>query len=617
MGSEPTALELALAAIEDAWSEVRDGVFVAVSLGQPVARLPQLNESAAIASASRAQAVLERIRQISTDALPADVANTLALARATMHRRAHSGRWWWVVFDPMEIGFWALYAPTAYGGGFLLNQVNRLMASAPLAQPGDIDRYLGLIEDYARVVRQLDERTRGQAERGIHLPRVQLEQAVRLVQGLWDGAAAVLVRGDDKVVRERIRARVTAVVDPAFDAMHAWLADPQRLKDAGNAVGMSELPDGREVYAELVAQHLTCDVAAEEVHDLGHKRLMRIRADMQAIADELGEPDARAVLSRMASDPGWRADSPEGVAAHFERYIARMAVRVDDVFHFQPQAGYGVAPLPESLSAGMTFGFYDKPGGEQPQGRYLFHAENLQRQHLANVAALTFHELVPGHHTHFATQLENACLHPLRKNALLNAFNEGWAEYAATLAGELGLYREPEERFGHLLMDAFLTTRLVVDTGMNAMGWSLGQARDFMRAHAFISEAEILTESVRYSCDIPGQALAYKFGESFLLRQRELMRDALADRFDIRDFHDVVLRPGGLPLTEVSANVSRAIAASAASAAGSSLAPDSGREGVEHQSALPPHLAPGPDHHQQAHAPHGVLDRHGGPEVAE
>jgi uncharacterized protein (DUF885 family) len=110
-------------------------------------------------------------------------------------------------------------------------------------------------------------------------------------------------------------------------------------------------------------------------------------------------------------------------------------------------------------------------------------------------------------------------------------------------------------------MDAFLTTRLVVDTGMNALGWSLDRARDFMRENAFVSEAEVLSESVRYSCDIPGQSLGYKMGQPFLLQQRERMRAALGDAFDIRDFHDVVLRPGSLPLSEVAANVDRAIAA--------------------------------------------------------
>ncbi|MDB5579303.1 MAG: hypothetical protein JWR80_4479, partial [Bradyrhizobium sp.] len=119
----------------------------------------------------------------------------------------------------------------------------------------------------------------------------------------------------------------------------------------------------------------------------------------------------------------------------------------------------------------------------------------------------------------------------------------------------------PEERFGRLMMDAFLTTRLVVDTGMNAFGWSLEKARDYMRSTSFMPETEIRSESIRYSCDLPGQSLAYKLGDTFLLRERERMKTALGDRFDIRDFHDAVLRPGALPLPLVGENVDRAIEA--------------------------------------------------------
>ena len=136
----------------------------------------------------------------------------------------------------------------------------------------------------------------------------------------------------------------------------------------------------------------------------------------------------------------------------------------------------------------------------------------------------------------------------MRRKSFVNAYNEGWAEYAATLAGEMGMYPEPEERFGRLMMDAFLTCRLVVDSGMNALGWTLEQARDYLRENSFMPEKEIRSETVRYSCDIPGQALAYKLGDTALYEMREAMRTALGNRFDIRDFHDAVLKPGALPL---------------------------------------------------------------------
>jgi uncharacterized protein (DUF885 family) len=155
-------------------------------------------------------------------------------------------------------------------------------------------------------------------------------------------------------------------------------------------------------------------------------------------------------------------------------------------------------------------------------------------------------------------QNESASLHPFHRFSFVNAFNEGWAEYAATLAGEIGMYEEPEERYGRMVMDAFLSCRLIVDTGMNALGWSLEQAREYMRHHSGMAEAEILSESLRYSCDLPAQALAYKLGDVEILDMRERMRSSLGQGFDLRDFHASVLGMGALPLPELRGHVERA-----------------------------------------------------------
>jgi uncharacterized protein (DUF885 family) len=154
-------------------------------------------------------------------------------------------------------------------------------------------------------------------------------------------------------------------------------------------------------------------------------------------------------------------------------------------------------------------------------------------------------------------QLENTSLHPVRAHSFVMAYAEGWAEYAATLAGEVGLYETPHEKYGRLAMDAFLTSRLVVDTGLNALGWNLERARDYMRSHARLSEAEIHSELLRYSCDIPAQALAYKLGDTWIADLREQMRKECAQGFDLKKFHDVVLGAGALPLPDLAWHVER------------------------------------------------------------
>lgn len=528
-----------------------------------LSRLPQLSEASTIARSEKAAALLAKLDSLDAARLPREIATTVEVARLRTTQWSREAQWYWLVFDPMGVGFYTLFAPTAYCGGFVFSCLHPLLTGFRFDSNGDADRYLGLVSDYGRLVRQLHDRTTGQADRGIRLPKPQLEPAVELLRGLKKSARASLTPEiarlrllSDQSLRTRVAERIAAEVEPAFDAFIAELSDPLYRQAAPDSVGMAQYPGGAEVYAELVRHHTTQDLSPGKVHQAGLERMARVRADMQALFETIGFKGTPAeYLERIERDPRWRAQGSEEIAAVFQRYIERIAPRIDEYFALQPAAGHGVEPLPEALSGSMTFGYYDPPSSVEATGRYLFNALNLSRNALANIAALNYHELVPGHHFHIASQRENEALVPLRKHNFVNAFNEGWAEYAATLAGEMGMYQTAEEQFGRCMMDAFLTCRLVVDTGMNVLGWSLDQARDYMRAHAFMPETEVKSESLRYSCDMPGQSLAYKLGDTYLMNLRERMRSALGSHFDHRDFHDAVLKPGSLPLPLVAANV--------------------------------------------------------------
>lgn len=566
---EDEAIAKALVVLDGVWSEVRESPWVKRDRGDPIDRLPDIGEAAAKRRSERAANLLRRLDSVSMELLPQDMRLSLGAARFTLERMAREGDWYWLVFDPLGGGFFALFAPCSYGGGFLLKMVAGMVAQHRFDGPGDLDRYLGLVEDYARLIDQMRERTEGQAERGIRMPKLQLDQAIELMRRLGEAAAPTLtpkverleaVGGDAALAR--ITDRVEAKVANAFARLSALLNDPDYRERAPDAVGMGQYSGGAEVYAQLVRQHTTLDLSPTEVHEIGIRRIAAIRKSMHELLEEIGiDGSPEDYLETLERDPEWRAEGEEALSAVFNRYIERIAPHISDYFAFKPAAPHGVGALPATLSASMTFGYYDAPNPEDPVGRYLFNADNLAHNALANIAALNYHELVPGHHFHLASQRENETLHPVRANAFVNAFNEGWAEYAARLAGEMGMYQLPAERFGRMMMDSFLTTRLVVDTGMNAMGWSLEEARDYMRANSFMPETEIQSESLRYSCDIPGQALAYKLGEDYLVARREEMREALGERFDIRTFHDAVLKPGALPLPIVAENVAAATAA--------------------------------------------------------
>ncbi len=558
------ALGLALRLIDTTWRLTEAGPWTQPEDARPIDRLSDMSEAATLARSARAQTLLGRFADVDAAALPRDLASTLGLARVTVARWAREGEWYWHVFDPARVGFFAMFAPTPYGGGFLLSSIRTsILAKHRFEEPGDLDRYLGLVSDYARMVRQFDARTRGQAERGIVMPAPQLDQAIPLIEGLAASApstftvdAARLSQVAEADLPPRLAARIEAEVAPAFGRLLATLREPAYRAAAPEQVGLSQYPGGAEIYAELVKQHLTVDLTPEDVHAAGHARIARIGREMQALLDEVGFPGSPADYhAGIAADPAWRAKGEAAVGEVFRRYIDRITPQVDAYFSFKPSTGVGVRALPAAAASSMTFGYYEPPVTPEADGVYVFNAANLSNGPVHNIAALNYHELVPGHHMHIASQRENEALHPLRKAGFVNAFNEGWAEYAATLAGEMGMYREPQERFGRMVMDAFLTCRLVVDTGMNALGWSLEQARGYMRAHAFMPETEVRSESIRYSCDIPAQSLAYKMGDDYLMALRSRMQSALGQRFDIRDFHDAVLRPGALPLPLVKANV--------------------------------------------------------------
>lgn len=552
----------ALRIIDDVWAVLRANTLYGGDANAP-AQLPDIGPAATARRAALGRHLLERCAAIDTRSLPHDLADTLEMARQTAERWSREEDWYWLVFDPLGVGFYAMFAPTAYSGGYLLNGLANAVRGYKFLSPGDGDRYVGLVRDYGRLVRQMIERTEGQAARGIVMPQPQLAQAIPLIEGLRSSAEALLTPDAPRLTAidaDHLLAQaslaITRDVLPAFDALLALLRSPAYADAAPEQVGISQYPGGADVYALLVKLHTTLDLTPDGVHAIGLQRMADIRSQMATLLQDVafaGTP--LAYLEQIKDDPKWRASGAEAIGAVFQRYIDRIAPHIAANFNFKPKADHSVAALPDALTKTMTFGFYSPPTPLQERGLYNFNAPNLSQGPLNHIGALNYHELVPGHHFHLATQDENETLHPLRRKAFVNAFNEGWAEYAATLAGEMGMYPEPEERFGRLMMDAFLTCRLVVDTGMNVMGWSLEQARDYMRENAFMPESEIRSESVRYSCDIPGQALAYKLGDTVLHEAREKMRTALGDRFDIRDFHDAVLKPGALPLPLVQQNV--------------------------------------------------------------
>ena len=557
----PTPTEQALSAVSRAtdlaWGHIGKDFFAQRERGAPLdGQLPDLSFEGAQRRADMGAQILALLSTVDDEQLPHDSALSSKLLRYYAQSWSREAEHYWVAIDPTGSLFYGPFAQTAYTGGYLFSSINPAVTAFAFEKDGDGERYLTLLADIARMLRQIHERTEGQAQRGIRIHKPQLPAVRTLLERLRATAHAsypvvasrLSALQDADALAAEIGRRVEQRVLTAFDALIAQLdADYERL--APDEVGLDKLPGGKAAYDWLLRQHTTRDLSVEQVHAAGHARMARIEAEMATLRAQLGfTGSASEFAAYWRAQPGAMATSADDIGERMRRHKDGIERRFDEFFHQRSAYDYDLVRLAPALEGSMTWGFYHPPVPDEPRGLYHYNGGKLDSLAVIAAASLVFHELVPGHHLHLTLQRDNETLSPLRRNASVNAFNEAWAEYSATLTGEMGLYDDPRDRYGRLCMDAFLTCRLVVDTGMNALGWSWEKAKDYLRAHTLCAEAEIESDTLRYSCGIPAQSLAYKLGDEDLLRMRENVRSRMKDRFDYRDFHAAILDAGALPL---------------------------------------------------------------------
>lgn len=324
-----------------------------------------------------------------------------------------------------------------------------------------------------------------------------------------------------------------------------------------DTIAASALPKGREYYKSCVSRFTTLDDRSpEQVHAIGLSEVTRIRAEMDEIIKRLEfDGDFAKFTEYLRTDPKFYPKSAEGLEKDAAFILKRMDGELPKLFGRLPRMPYGVRQVPDFIAPQAVFGYYQSPAGDGSRaGFFYINTYNLPSRPLYMLQALALHEAVPGHHLQIALQQELEHLPPFRKYSGFTAFVEGWALYAERLGLEAGFYKDPYDDFGRLTMEVWRACRLVVDTGIHHLGWTREQAIEYMRANSAMPMHDIRAEVDRY-IGWPGQALAYKTGE---LKIRELRAEAekvLGDQFDVREFHDVVLGSGAVPLDLLDENV--------------------------------------------------------------
>ncbi len=356
--------------------------------------------------------------------------------------------------------------------------------------------------------------------------------------------------GEQRAFAADLASVVGDEIRPAFAAYRAFVADEALPAGRGDdAVGIGALPGGERLYRSLARAHTTTELEPEELHRIGLEEIERIDAELREFGERLLGVDSLAeTLARLRSDPALHFTSGDEVEATARASLARAESAVPHWFGLLPTAPCEVVPVPEHEAEHSTIAYYRDPAadGTRP-GRYYINRAHPETRPRYEAEALAFHESVPGHHLQVALAQELTDLPRFRRFGLPTAYVEGWGLYAERLSDEMGLYSGDLDRIGIASFDGWRASRLVVDTGMHAMGWSRGEAIAFMREHTALAENNIANEVDRY-ITWPGQALAYKVGQRELLRLRHEARTRLGPRFEIRAFHDAVLGAGALPL---------------------------------------------------------------------
>ena len=437
-----------------------------------------------------------------------------------------------------------------------------IIEAQPATTAEEQERIVERLRRLPELVDQTIENLRLGLAAGVTPPQICLRDVPQQVtnQLVADPAdSPLLVHG----AGEAAVAAFTAHVVPAYERLRAFLVDTY-LPGARSTLACRDLPDGEERYAHAVRRHTTTDLTPAEIHQTGLDEVARITAEMTTVAKRAGFDGFESYAHHLRTAPEQRHTDAQALLEEYRAIGRRIDGRLPELFGRLPRIPYEIVAVPPYAEQSQTAAYYLQPAsdGSRP-GQFFANTYDLPSRYRWEMEALTLHEAVPGHHLQIALAQELDDLPEFRRNAWYTAYGEGWGLYAESLGPEVGCYTDPASHFGALIAEIWRAVRLVLDTGLHTMGWTREQAITYFEdATGRHGDHDIVVEVDRYIV-WPGQALGYKIGELKLKELRARSTAALGDRFDLRAFHDEVLRHGCLPLGLLDDQVARWVASRA------------------------------------------------------
>lgn len=453
-----------------------------------------------------------------------------------------------------------------------------MLGSGESAQPfntvQDYENWALRMEQIPRLFEQAIANMKEGVEKNIVQPRVLIEKAIPQITAHIDenventlfwapitNMPESVTESEAKQLQQRYKQVLSDTVMPAYKKLATYLKEEYLPHTRTESFGIGQLPGGDAWYQHRIEANTSTQLSADRIHKIGKDEVARIHSEMRDIMEEIEfDGNLAQFFDFMTNDPQFIYESREAMIEDYRSLRSKIDERVSQLFDIFPKADYEVRKVEEFREQSASSGSYQSApvDGSRPAIFYLNTYDLGSRPNWAKTA-LFLHEAAPGHHFQISIQQELEDLPEFRKYGRETAYTEGWGLYSEALGYDLGLYDDPYQRFGQLAAELWRSIRLVVDTGIHSKGWTRQEVLDYMYANAPVAEARAVSEAERFMA-LPGQALAYKVGELKISELRRRAEDKLGDKFDIKEFHRVVLEDGAVPLVTLEQKVRRWIA---------------------------------------------------------